>query len=117
MQGAALGQSRNFEGKSISSPPPPTVSATVTRDGVPVTDLEPVGDGFGRFVAVRRSDLAHLPLHPDTGAVTGDRAGPGIAFTARFPAPGGHRLFLDFRHAGVRHTAEFTLDVPAPGVG
>jgi hypothetical protein len=33
MQGAALGQSRNFEGKSTLSPPPPTVSATVTRDG------------------------------------------------------------------------------------
>lgn len=90
------------------------VFATVTRGGVPVTDLEPVGDGFGRLVALRRSDLAHLRLHPDAVAAAGGRAGPGIAFTARFPAPGAHRLFLDFRHGGVLHTAGFTVDVPTP---
>lgn len=90
------------------------VFATVTRDGAPVADLEPVGDGFGRLVALRRGDLAHLQLRPDAVAAAGDRAGPGIAFTARLPTPGGHRLFLDFRHGGVLHTAEFTLDVPAP---
>jgi len=87
------------------------VFATVTRDGVPVTDLEPVLDAFGHLVALRRSDLAYVGVPADSPApATTDRSGPGIAFTAELPTAGGYRMFLEFRHDGVLRTAEFTVD-------
>lgn len=87
------------------------VFATVSLAGVPVTDLQPHEGGFGRLVAVRRGDLAHVVLTPDTPVVgDADRAGPGIAFTARVPGPGGYRLLLEFRHGGAVHGVEFALE-------
>jgi hypothetical protein len=86
------------------------LTLTVTRDGRPVTDLQPYLAAYGHLVALREGDLAYLHVHPDgaTPAPT-DRAGPDIAFTAYVPTPGTYRLFLDFQHAGVVRTAEFTL--------
>jgi hypothetical protein len=89
---------------------PSQVFVTVSREGAPVTDLEPLGDAFGRLVATRDGD--HLPadVHPDaTPPAPTDRAGPGIAFIAEVPDAGAYRLVLDFRHAGAVHTAVFTL--------
>ena len=89
---------------------PAQVFVTVSRDGAPVTDLEPLGDAFGRLVALRAGDLAPAHVHPDaTPPAPTDRAGPGIAFTAEVPGGGAYRLVLDFRHAGAVHTAVFTL--------
>jgi hypothetical protein len=89
---------------------PSQVFATITRNGAPVTDLEPYLGAFGHLVTLRRSDLAYLHVHPDgaTPAPT-DRAGPAIAFVADVPTPGEYRLYLDFQHAGAVHTAEFTV--------
>jgi hypothetical protein len=89
---------------------PSQVFATITRDGAPVTDLEPYLGAFGHLVVLRRDDLSYLHVHPDaaTPAPT-DRAGPAIAFTADVPAAGDYRLFLDFQHGGAVHTAEFTV--------
>jgi hypothetical protein len=89
---------------------PSQVFATITRDGAPVTDLEPYLGAFGHLVVLRRDDLSYLHVHPDgaTPAPT-DRAGPAVAFTADVPAAGDYRLFLDFRHGGAVHTAEFTV--------
>lgn len=89
---------------------PAQVFVTVSRGGAPVTDLEPLGDTFGRLVAVRAGDLALAHVHPDaTPPRPTDRAGPGIAFTTEVPGGGTYRLVLDFRHAGAVHTATFTL--------
>jgi hypothetical protein len=86
------------------------VFATISSNGAPVTDLEPVGDAFGRLIAVRAGDLAPAHVHPDaTPPAPTDRAGPGIAFTVEVPGAGAYRLVLDFRHAGAVHTAAFTL--------
>jgi hypothetical protein len=86
------------------------VFVTVSRGGVPVTDLEPVDRAFGRLDAVRAGDLAPARVHPDAApAAPTDRAGPGIAFSAEVPAAGTYRLFLDFRHGGVLRTAVFTV--------
>ena len=90
--------------------PPAQVFVTVSRDGAGVTDLEPLGNAFGRLDAVRAGDLAPAHVHPDaTPPAPTDRAGPGIAFTAEVPGGGTYRLILDFRHAGAVHTAVFTL--------
>ncbi|WDZ86501.1 hypothetical protein [Micromonospora cathayae] len=86
------------------------VTLTVSRDGVPVTDLQPYLGAYGHLVALRQGDLAYLHVHPD--GVPGDgrtRPGPEVAFRAEVPSAGTYRLYLDFQHGGVVRTAEFTL--------
>jgi hypothetical protein len=95
---------------------PAQVFATVSREGAPVTDLEPVDGGFGSLAALRVDDLAPARVHPDAATpAPADRAGPGIAFTAEVPAAGTYRLFLEFRHGGAPHTAVFTVATGSTG--
>jgi len=89
---------------------PSELTLTVSKDGVPVTDLQPYLAAYGHLVALRAGDLAYLHVHP--AGTPGDGvtpAGPGITFYATAPSTGEYRLFLDFQHAGVVRTAEFTL--------
>ncbi|MFD0205991.1 MULTISPECIES: hypothetical protein [Saccharothrix] len=86
------------------------VKLTVTKDGEPVTDLQPYLAAYGHLVALREGDLAYLHVHPEGAPGDGKTpAGPEIAFVAQVPSAGGYRLFLDFQHAGVVRTAEFTV--------
>jgi hypothetical protein len=83
---------------------------SVHKDGRPVTDLQPYLGAYGHLVALREGDLAYLHVHPD--GVPGDGStepGPDVVFYAAVPSPGGYRLYLDFKHQGVVHTAAFTL--------
>jgi hypothetical protein len=94
---------------------PSQVFATVTRDGAAVTDLEPHLGGFGHLVALRLGDLMLLRVRPDAPRpASADRSGPGIAFTADVPSSGAYRLYLEFRHRGVVHTATFTVPAREP---
>ncbi|WP_155059654.1 hypothetical protein [Streptomyces blattellae] len=79
---------------------------TVSRNGRPVTDLQPYLGAYGHLVALRSGDLAYLHVHP--GGST--KAGPDISFTATAPSSGTYRLFLDFKHEGTVHTAAFTVN-------
>jgi hypothetical protein len=85
---------------------------SVSRDGSPVTDLQPYLGAYGHLVALRAADLAYLHVHPmgepGDGITT---AGPDIAFHTTVPSAGDYRLFLDFKHQNVVRTAEFTLSV------
>jgi hypothetical protein len=83
------------------------LTATVTRDGEPVRDLQPYLAAYGHLVALRDGDLGYLHVHPEEG--TGP--GPDIAFRTTFPSAGRYRLFLDFRHGDAVHTATFTVTV------
>jgi len=86
-----------------------TVTLRVSRDGQPVTDLEPYLGAYGHLVALREGDLAYLHVHPDGAPGDGHTAaGPGITFHAEVPSAATYRLYLDFQHAGTVHTAEFT---------
>lgn len=86
------------------------ITLTVSRDGQPVTDLQPYLAAYGHLVALREGDLAYLHVHPDGAPGDGRTpAGPKIEFVAEVPSAGSYRLFLDFRHDGVVRTAEFTL--------
>ncbi|MBF9132157.1 DUF748 domain-containing protein, partial [Plantactinospora sp. S1510] len=93
------------------------LTLTVSRDGIPVTDLQPYLGAYGHLVALRDGDLAYLHVHPEGAPGDGKTpAGPGITFFAEVPSTGAYRLYLDFRHAGTVRTAEFTLgtaDEPA----
>ncbi|MEU7139438.1 hypothetical protein ABZ942_08335 [Nocardia sp. NPDC046473] len=88
------------------------VTLSVSRDGKPVTDLQPYLAAYGHLVALRTADLAYLHVHPDGHPGDGvTPAGPGITFYVTAPSAGDYRLFLDFQHEGVVRTAEFTLTV------
>ncbi|SCL13600.1 hypothetical protein GA0070616_0190 [Micromonospora nigra] len=88
------------------------LTLTVSRDGVPVTDLEPYLGAYGHLVALRQGDLAYLHVHPDGEPGDGrTRPGPQVTFHAEVPSSGTYRLFLDFQHGGTVRTAEFTLTV------
>lgn len=84
----------------------------VTRDGVPVTDLDPYLGAYGHLVALRTGDLAYLHVHPEGEPGDGTTApGPDVTFHAQAPSAGTYRLFLDFQHEGTVRTAEFTVPV------
>ncbi|WP_433249548.1 hypothetical protein ACQPYK_02565 [Streptosporangium sp. CA-135522] len=82
----------------------------VSKDGKPVTDLQPYLGAYGHLVALRGSDLVYLHVHPDGEPGDGKtRPGPEIVFYAEVPSRGDYRLFLDFQHEGKVRTADFTL--------
>lgn len=84
---------------------------TVTRDGAPVTALEPYLGAFGHLVALRDGDLAYLHVHAEGDEPsTGETSGPEIAFAAEAPTAGQYLLYLDFQVDGQVHTAEFVVN-------
>ncbi|MET8544575.1 hypothetical protein ABZW03_28625 [Kitasatospora sp. NPDC004799] len=85
------------------------LTLSVSKDGKPVTDLQPYLGAYGHLVALRAGDLAYLHVHPDTTT-----PGPEIAFTTTAPSTGGYRLFLDFKHGDTVRTAAFTLTTGGP---
>ena len=86
---------------------------SVSRDGRPVTDLQPYLGAYGHLVALRDGDLEYLHVHPLEDPAVAPAPGPHVEFAATAPSTGTYRLFLDFRHGDAVHTAAFT--VPATG--
>ncbi|MBP2217072.1 hypothetical protein [Arthrobacter sp. CAN_C5] len=83
---------------------------TVSRNGQPVTDLQPYLGAFGHLVALRGGDLAYLHVHPEGGPGDGQtKPGPKVSFFAVAPSAGAYRLHLDFQHEGTVRTAQFTV--------
>lgn len=76
------------------------LTLSISRDGRPVTDLQPYLGAYGHLVALREGDLGFLHVHP-----TAD------AFETTFPTTGAYRLFLQFKVNGVVQTAAFTQEV------
>ncbi|MGY1637270.1 hypothetical protein ACI78V_11515 [Geodermatophilus sp. SYSU D00742] len=88
---------------------------SISRDGRPVTDLQPYLGAHGHLVALRDGDLAYLHVHPvEPADGVAPAPGPHVGFAATAPSPGSYRLFLEFRHGDAVHTAAFTVRV-APG--
>jgi hypothetical protein len=76
---------------------------TVSRGGRTIRTEPYLGAG-GHLVALREGDLAYLHVHPEGH---GERVG----FMTEFPSDGRYRLYLQFKHEGRVHTAEFTQEV------
>ncbi|KOU72308.1 hypothetical protein ADK57_10205 [Streptomyces sp. MMG1533] len=86
------------------------LTLNVSRNGKPVTDLQPYLGAYGHLVALRAGDLAYLHVHPNGEPGDGTtEPGPAVSFTATAPSGGTYRLFLDFKHDGEVHTAAFTV--------
>jgi hypothetical protein len=87
------------------------LTLSVTRDGTPVTDLQPYLGAYGHLVALRAGDLAYLHVHPDGTPDDGTtQPGPDVVFYAAVPSSGRYHLYLDFKHEGVVRTAAFVLE-------
>lgn len=87
------------------------VTAKVTRDGEPVTTLQPYLGAYGHLVALREGDLAYLHVHPEGAEPVGDRTGgPAVSFAATAPTAGRYLLYLDFKVDDTMHTATFVVD-------
>jgi hypothetical protein len=86
-----------------TSPDAGRLSFTVSRNGAPVTDLQPYLGARGHLVMLRVGDLAYEHVHPMTRNA--------LAFDTGHAAPGTYRLFVQFRHGGAVHTAAFTHEV------
>lgn len=86
------------------------LTLSVSKDGTPVTDLQPYLGAYGHLVALRGGDLAYLHVHPDGTPGDGTtRPGPDVTFYAAVPSAGKYHLYLDFQHDGVVRTAAFTV--------
>ena len=85
----------------------------ISKDGVPVTDLQPYLGAYGHLVVLREKDGAYQHAHPQDGP-----AGPVVAFGVDVPSQGRYHLYLDYQHDGEVRTAHFALDAaPADGHG
>lgn len=80
----------------------------VSKNGQPVTDLQPYLDTYAHLSAFHAGDLAFAHLHP-SGAGHGDHGGPDLTFDAEFSASGTWRVYVQFQTDGVLHTAAFTV--------
>lgn len=90
------------------------LTLSVTKDGKPVTDLQPYLGAYGHLVALREGDLAYLHVHPEGTPGDGTtEPGPDVVFFADVPSTGAYRLFLDFQHGGVVRTAPFAISADA----
>jgi hypothetical protein len=91
------------------------LTATVSRDGEPVTGLEPYLGAYGHLVALREGDLAYLHVHPEgEEPAPGSLSGPDVTFMTEAPTPGRYLLYLDFKVGGDVRTARFVLDAAGP---
>ncbi|WP_202805071.1 heavy-metal-associated domain-containing protein [Arthrobacter sp. TB 26] len=87
------------------------LKVTVSRDGKPVTTLQPYLGSYGHLVALREGDLAYLHVHPEGAEpLPGVVSGPDVEFMTEAPTPGRYLLYLDFQVDGQVHTAEFVLN-------
>jgi hypothetical protein len=86
------------------------LTLSVSRDGRPVTDLQPYLAAYGHLVVLRDGDLAYLHVHPAGEPGDGTTApGPDVTFFSTAPSAGTYRLYLDFKHGDAIHTAAFTV--------
>lgn len=87
-----------------------TLSVSFTRNGKPVTDLQPYLDTYAHMTGIRSDDLAFTHLHP-ADKVNGDHGGPTLTFRTEFPEAGTWRLFLQFQTNGTLRTAAISINV------
>jgi hypothetical protein len=101
------GYTVSINGELMAGMPHP-LTVTISKDGKPVTDLQPYLDTYAHLTAFHEGDQAFAHLHPENTA-GGGHGGPSLTFHAELPRPGNWRLFLQFQTAGTLHIAAITL--------
>ena len=87
-----------------------SITFTVAKSGVPVTDLQPYMGSYAQLAAFHDGDLAFSYPQPLGDSSTG-HGGPTLAFAAAFGESGAWRLYLQFQAGGSVHTAAITVTV------
>jgi hypothetical protein len=87
------------------------LKVSISKDGKPVTDLQPYLETYAHLTAFHTGDQAMAHLHPEGAAATTDTGGPDLTFEATLPKAGDWRLFLQFQTGGTLHTASVTMKV------
>jgi hypothetical protein len=83
------------------------LTATVTHNGTPVTDLANYLGALGHVVILSEDGQEYLHVHPLEQA---DK-GPKVGFQTQFEKAGRYRIFLQFNHGGSIRTADFVVNV------
>ena len=86
-----------------------TLTVTVSKNGKPVTDLQPYLQTYAHLTAIHAGDLAFAHLHPEGAPAMTDTGGPTLTFSTLLPSSGDWRFFIQFQTGGVLHTAAITL--------
>ncbi len=84
------------------------LTITITKNGAPVTDLQPCLDTYAHVTAIRAGDLAFAHLHPQ-GTASGAHGGPALTVNADLAEAGTYRMFIQFQTGDVLHTATVTI--------
>ena len=87
------------------------LTVTVSKNGAPVTNLEPYLETYAHLTAIHTGDLAFAHLHPEGAAATTATGGPTLTFQTSMPEAGDWRFFIQFQTGGTLHTAAITLHV------
>lgn len=89
----------------------------LSRNGQPITDLEPYIGAMGHCVIVSEDTQTYLHSHPEQllAPKPDARGGPEVAFHTRFPKPGRYKVWGQFKRGDQILVADFVLDVkPSP---
>jgi uncharacterized membrane protein/FtsH-binding integral membrane protein len=89
----------------------------LSRNGQPITDLEPYIGAMGHCVIVSDDTQSYLHSHPEQllAPKPDARGGPEVAFHTRFPKPGRYKIWGQFKRGEQILVADFVLDVrPSP---
>jgi uncharacterized membrane protein len=89
----------------------------LTKDGKPVTDLQPYIGAMGHCVIISQDTKVYLHCHPEQlfNPRPDARGGPDVAFHTHFPRPGRYKVWGQFKREGKVLVADFVIDVkPSP---
>jgi len=107
------GYTYTFDSESPLATGENEITFTVSKDGKPVTDLEPLLGAMGHLVIISSDQENFVHSHPHE-AHEGDasrRGGPAVTFEAFFEKPGTYKGWGQFQHKGKTITAPFTFEV------
>lgn len=99
----------------VLSETPTTVSFDITKDGQPVTNLEPYLGALGHAVVLREGDLEFLHTHPVDEHMVNQTG--TVNFAVTFPTAGTYKIFSQFQHEGDILTTDFVITVESRAAG
>lgn len=83
---------------------------SLSKDGKPVTDLEPYLGAMGHLVIISQDLKEFVHSHPLEEGPSASK-GPNVVFHAHFPAAGLYKGWGQFQHKGKIITVPFTFEV------
>ncbi|MBI2756731.1 MAG: FixH family protein [Phycisphaerales bacterium] len=107
------GYSYTFASKAPLATGENEITFTVSKDGKPVTDLEPLLGAMGHLVIISsdQKNFVHSHPHEANESDANRRGGPAVTFEAWFEKPGTYKGWGQFQHKGKMITAPFTFEV------